>query len=148
MPKKSAGILLYRIHNHLCEVFLGHPGGPWWAKNDLEVWSIPQGEFEPGENPLDAAIREVEEETGIKEEGPFIELNPVKLPGGKLVYAWTARGEFDPANMSSNEFEMEWPTQSGTKQSFPEIDKAAWFTFRETKNKIYNGQVPLIEECE
>lgn len=97
---------------------------------------------------MDAAKREVEEETGFKVEGPFIELTPVKLPGGKWIYAWAAKGLVDPANILSNEFEMEWPPKSGKKQSFPEIDKAAWFTLREAKNKINDGQVPLIEEWE
>lgn len=148
MQKKSAGILLYREHNQVSQLLLVHPGGPWWATKDLGVWSIPKGEFAHGENPLDAAKREVEEETGIKVEGPFIELTPVKLPGGKLVYALAAKGEVDPANISCNEFEIEWPPKSGKKQSFPEIDKAAWFSAREAKNKINGGQVPLIEEWE
>lgn len=148
MPKKSAGILLYRVHNQIPQVLLVHPGGPWWAKKDLGAWSIPKGEFEDGENPLDAAKRELEEETGIKVEGPLIELTPVKLRGSKLVFAWAAKGEVDPANISSNEFEMEWPPKSGKKQSFPEIDQAAWFSPREAKNKINGGQVPLIEEWE
>lgn len=148
MQKKSAGILLYRIHHNISEVLLVHPGGPFWAKKDLGVWSIPKGEFEPGENPLDAAKREVEEETGIKVEGPFIELTPVKLKSGKLIYAWAVQGDVDIANISSNEFEMEWPPKSGKKKSFPEIDKAAWFTLPEAKNKINGGQAPLIEEWE
>ena len=148
MQKKSAGILLYRIHHNISEVLLVHPGGPFWAKKDLGVWSIPKGEFEPGENPLDAAKREVEEETGIKVEGPFIELTPVKLKSGKLIYAWAVQGDVDIANISSNEFEMEWPPKSGKKKSFPEIDNAAWFTLPEAKNKINGRQAPLIEEWE
>jgi len=146
--KKSAGILLYRFYNNLKEVLLVHPGGPFWAKKDLGAWSIPKGEFEAGENPLDAAKRELEEETGIKAEGNFIELTPVKQKSGKLVYAWALQKDIDPANIRSNSFEIEWPPKSGKKKSFPEIDKAAWFNIDEAGSKIIDGQAPLIYELE
>ena len=146
--KKSAGILLYRFHNDFTEVLLVHPGGPFWAKKDLGAWSIPKGEFDAAENPLDAAKRELEEETGITAKGDFIELTPIKQKSGKLVYAWALQKDIDPATIRSNNFEMEWPPKSGTKKLFPEIDKAAWFTMDEARNKIIDGQVPLINDLE
>lgn len=148
MTQKSAGILLYRFHNNLKQVLLVHPGGPFWAKKDLGAWSVPKGEFGPGENPLDAAKRELEEETGIKAEGNFIELTPVKQKSGKLVYAWALPKDIDPAAIKSNNFEMEWPPKSGKINSFPEIDKAAWYTMDEARKKIVDGQIPLINELE
>ncbi|TMI75792.1 MAG: NUDIX domain-containing protein [Bacteroidetes bacterium] len=148
MAKKSAGILLYRIKKNQPEVLLVHPGGPFWAKKDLGSWSIPKGEYEEGEDPLDAARREVEEETGLQVKGPFIELAPVKQKGGKLVVAWAAEGDFDPATIKSNEFEMEWPPKSGKRKTFPEVDKAAWFTISEAVEKIVEGQIPLLKELE
>src|SRR5674476_604456 len=113
MQKKSAGILLYRFQNNLPEVLLVHPGGPFWAKKDLGVWSIPKGEFEADENPLDAAKREVKEETGIKVQGDFIELTPVKQKSGKVIYAWALQGNFNLEEIQSNTFEIEWPPKSG-----------------------------------
>ena len=148
MTKKSAGILLYRFHNNLTEVLLVHPGGPFWAKKDLGAWSIPKGEFGPGEDPLDAAKRELEEETGIKAEGNFIELTPVKQKSGKLVYAWSLQKDIDPAVVKSNSFEMEWPPKSGKVKSFPEIDKAAWYAMDEARKKIVEGQMTLLIELE
>lgn len=146
--KKSAGILLYRLQNDNWEVLLVHPGGPFWAKKDLGAWSIPKGEFDENENPLDAAKREVEEETGMKVQGDFIELTPVKQKSSKLIYAWALRGNFDAAQIKSNTFEIEWPPKSGKKKSFPEVDKAAWFKIGEAKKKITEGQLPLINEIE
>ena len=148
MQKKSAGILLYRFHNNVPEVLLVHPGGPFWAKQDLGAWSIPKGEFEADENPLDAAKREVEEETGIKVQGDFMELTPVKQKSGKVIYAWALQGNFNTAEIKSNTFEIEWPPKSGKKKSFPEIDKAAWFNMDEAKKKIIDGQASLIKELE
>jgi predicted NUDIX family NTP pyrophosphohydrolase len=148
MAKKSAGILLYRIKQNQPEVLLVHPGGPFWAKKDLGSWSIPKGEYEEGEDPLDAAKREVEEETGLKVKGPFIELAPVKQKSGKLVVAWAAEGDFDPATIKSNEFEMEWPPKSGKRKAFPEVDKAGWFIISEAVEKIVEGQIPLLKEME
>jgi len=146
--KKSAGILLYRFHHNLTQVLLVHPGGPFWAKKDLGAWSIPKGEFQENENPLDAAKREVEEETGVKVSGEFIELNPVKQKSGKVVYAWALQKDIDPAYIKSNNFEIEWPPKSGRKKLFPEIDKAAWFDMDEAKKKIIDGQSSLIKQLE
>ena len=148
MAKKSAGILLYRIQNKNPEVFLVHPGGPFWAKKDAGAWSIPKGEFEDDEDPLDAAKREFEEETGITISGEFIQLKPIRQKSGKMVYAWAVEGNIDPATIKSNSFEMEWPPSSGKMRSFPEIDKAAWFTLIEGRNKINSGQSALINELE
>lgn len=148
MSKKSAGILLYRLQNDIWEVLLVHPGGPFWTKKDLGAWSIPKGEFDENENPRDAAKREVEEETGMKVQGDFIALTPVKQKSGKLIYAWAVQGNFDAAQIKSNTFEIEWPPKSGKKKSFPEVDKAAWFNIEEAKKKITEGQLPVINEIE
>lgn len=146
--KRSAGILLFRFSVNMLEVLLVHPGGPFWAKKDIGAWSIPKGEFEADENPLDAAIREMEEETGVKVSGKFIELTPVKQKGGKIIYTWTLQMDIDPATIRSNDFEMEWPPKSGKKKSFPEIDQAAWFNTNVAKQKIIPGQAPIISELE
>jgi len=148
MPKKSSGILIYTLQNNLLQVLLVHPGGPFWAKKDLGAWSIPKGEFDEDEDPLDAAKREVEEETGVKIDGDFIELTPVKQKSGKIIYAWALHSNFDAEQIKSNTFEMEWPPKSGKKKAFPEIDKAAWFNADEAKEKIIEGQIPLISELE
>jgi len=146
MPKQSAGLLIYRIHNKVLEVLLVHPGGPFWAKKDKEAWSIPKGEFTEEENPLDAAIREVEEEIGLTGLSGFIELTPVKLKSGKVIHAWATESDFNSSDVVSNTFEMEWPPKSGVKQSFPEVDKAEWFSVEEAREKINPGQMPLITE--
>ncbi len=154
MPKKSAGLLLYLFHNNFLEVLLVHPGGPFWAKKDLGVWSIPKGEIDENENPLNAAKRETEEETGIKTEtlqcnaSIFIELKPIQQKSGKVVFAWAVESDCNTAGIKSNMFEMEWPPNSGKKKSFPEIDKAEWFKTEEAKKRIIPGQVSLIEELE
>ena len=155
LPKKSAGLILYRFKNNLPEIFLVHPGGPFWSKKDLGVWSIPKGEFEESENPLHAAMRETEEETGIDVRGTlqdassdsqFIELKPVKLKSGKTIYAWALEWNFEPVEFKSNLFEMEWPPKSGKRASFPEVDKTGWFGMDDAKKKITAGQIPLIDE--
>ena len=146
MAKISAGILMYRKQNEELQVFLVHPGGPLWAKKDQGAWSIPKGEIGPGEDPLPAAQREFEEETGVKISGRFIPLSSVKLKSGKVVQAWAVEGDCDPGKIRSNAFSMEWPPRSGRKQEFPEIDQAAWFGIGEAKEKINEGQVPLFEE--
>ena len=148
MPKKSAGILLYRIKNKLPEVFLVHPGGPFWANKDGGAWTIPKGEFDEDEDPLDAAKREFKEETGTKISGEFIELNPIRQKSGKIVLAWAVEGDIEPTKIISNEFEMEWPPRSGKMKRFPEIDKASWFNLTEAKQKIIPAQSFLIEELE
>jgi predicted NUDIX family NTP pyrophosphohydrolase len=148
MAKISAGIFMYRSRGGQLQVFLVHPGGPLWAKKDLGAWSIPKGEIDPGEDPLSAAQREFEEETGVKISGRFIPLSSVKLKSGKVVQAWAVEGDCDPAVIRSNTFSMDWPPGSGRKQEFPEIDRAAWFGIGDAKEKINEGQVPLIEELE
>jgi len=148
MPQKSAGILLYKIENKILKIFLVHPGGPFWAKKDDGAWSIPKGEFDDGEDPLGAAKREFEEETGIKISGEFLELNPIKQKSGKIVYAWAVEGDVDVSKIKSNEFEIEWPPKSGKMKSFPEIDKAAWFNSNEARKKIIEAQSSLIRELE
>lgn len=148
MSQKSAGIVLYRIQKNCVEVFLVHPGGPYWSKKDDGAWSIPKGEFNENEEPLAAAKREFQEETGIKISGEFIQLNPVKQKGGKMVYAWAVEGDIDPAKIKSNSFEIEWPPRSGKMKSFPEIDKAAWFQLSHAQKKIIEAQSALIKELE
>jgi predicted NUDIX family NTP pyrophosphohydrolase len=145
--KKSAGILLYRFSNGELQVLLVHPGGPFWAKKDLGAWTIPKGEFDETENAVDAAKRELKEETGIAVTSELRELKPVKQ-SNKMIYAWAVQQDADPAGIKSNEFEMEWPPHSGKKQSFPEIDRAEWLTIDQARIKIIKGQVPLIEELE
>lgn len=138
--------MLYRQRGGVTEVLLVHPGGPLWAKKDLGAWSVPKGEFAPGEDALVAARREFEEETGLPISGQFIRLTPVKQPGGKIVHVWAVEGDCDPSVVRSNTFSMEWPPRSGKKQQFPEIDRAEWFTIDAAKQKILKGQIPLIEE--
>ena len=148
MAKTSAGLLVYRNKQDYLEVFLVHPGGPFWKKKDKKAWSIPKGEFEAPEQPLDAAIREFEEETGFSVKGEFLPLTPVKQPGGKIVYAWAIQGDFDPGKFISNTFNITWPPGSGKKQQFPEIDKAAWFDIPAAIEKILKGQIPLLQELQ
>lgn len=146
MSKQSAGILLYRESNKQAEIFLVHPGGPFWAKKDLGAWSIPKGEFTE-EEPLEAAKREFEEEIGtVLKATNFKQLKPVKLKSGKTVHAWAAEGDIDASTVKSNVFELEWPPKSGKKISVPEIDKAGWFTIAEAKEKINVSQAALIDE--
>jgi predicted NUDIX family NTP pyrophosphohydrolase len=146
MLKTSAGLLLFRFNEKVPEVMLVHPGGPFWAKKDLGAWSVPKGEFEPAEEPLDAAKRELQEETGIVASGDFIKLQPVKQKSGKIIHAWAVYLDADVAQVKSNMFEMEWPPESGQKRTFPEIDKAAWFKMEEAERKIVPGQLPLLNE--
>ena len=146
MATKSAGILLYRRTGNSLQVFLVHPGGPFFKNKDLGAWSIPKGEFSDDEDALTAAKREFAEETGQAIDGDFIELKPVKLKSGKTVYAWAVEGDIDHETITSNLFEMEWPPKSGKKQSFPEIDRAGWFELEEAKLKINVAQAGFIEE--
>ena len=145
--KLSAGLLLYRKRNAL-EVFLVHPGGPYWAKKDEGAWSIPKGEIGEHEDPLRCARRELEEETGFDIDGEFIEMEPVKQKGGKVVLAWMVEADCDPAELRSNAFEMEWPPRSGKMQVFPEVDRAEWFSLDQARRKILASQVPLIDQLE
>ena len=145
--KKSAGLLLYRENSGGLEVLLVHPGGPFWQKRDDGAWTIPKGEFDDDEDPLKAAQREFEEETGtVPPGGEFIPLEPVKQPSGKVVYAWAINGDFDLAKLRSNMFPMEWPPNSGKLQQFPEVDRADWLTMEIAKRKILKGQIPFIDQ--
>jgi len=144
--KKSAGILLFRKLEPDCELFLVHPGGPFWKNKDEGAWSIPKGEFTEEEDALAAAKREFKEETGVNCNGKFIELASIKLKSGKIVYAWALEKDIDPDKIKSNLFEMEWPPRSGKLQSFPEIDRAAWFTPATAKQKINPAQATFIDE--
>lgn len=148
MRKPSAGLLLYRASRGAIEVLLVHPGGPFWARKDDGAWSIPKGEFDDGEAPLAAARREFAEETGAAVDGDFIELQPVRLPSGKIVHAWAVRADFDPTRLRSNTFTIEWPPKSGQLREFPEVDRAAWFTLDEARGKIQPGQRPLLDRLE
>ena len=146
MRTQSAGLLLYRIQGDRLEVFLVHPGGPYWAKKDSGSWSIPKGEFDQ-EDALFAAKREFNEETGLPApKGIYIPLTPTKQKGGKTVYAWAVEGEIDSGQIRSNIFEMEWPPRSGKKQAFPEIDRGAWFSAEDALGKINPGQAGLVRE--
>ncbi len=148
MPQISVGLLMYRVRGSALQVFLVHPGGPLWAKKDLGSWSLPKGLIEPGEDPLDAALREVREETGFAVSGPFIPLPPVKVRSGKIVRAWAVEYDCDPKQMRSSTFSMEWPPRSGKRQNFPEVDRAEWFGIEQARKKILEGQLPLIAEVE
>ena len=148
MSKKSAGLLLYRNNSGRLEVMLVHPGGPLWAGKDEGIWSIPKGEFQDPEEPLAAARREFEEETGMAPVGHFIALTSVRQPSGKLVFAWAVEGDFDPAVLKSNTFSMEWPVNSGQQQEFPEVDRAGWFPLDAAMGKILIGQAPLLVELQ
>jgi predicted NUDIX family NTP pyrophosphohydrolase len=130
------------------EVLLVHPGGPFWTRRDLGAWSIAKGEFAPGEDPLAAARREFEEETGIVPEGEFLPLRPCRQRSGKVVHAWAFEGDCDPVAIVSNTFVMEWPPRSGRQQTFPEVDRAEWFPLEEAKRKLLPGQVGLVDELE
>lgn len=147
MPsKKSAGLLPFRFVKKKPEFFLAHPGGPFWKNKDAGAWSIVKGEYNDDEEPLSAAKREFHEETGIKLTGKFIPLTAVRQKSGKEILAWAVEAEIDHTKIKSNSFEIEWPPKSGRKQSFPEIDRAAWFSVEEAKEKINPAQAALIEE--
>jgi predicted NUDIX family NTP pyrophosphohydrolase len=146
MAKKSAGILAYRKTGNECEVFLVHPGGPFWANKDMNAWSVPKGEFEEGEDPLKAAIREFKEETGQDISGEFARMDPVKQTGGKIVYTWAVAAEPDASDIKSNTIEIEWPPRSGKKKEIPEVDKAAWFSLDQARLKILKGQIPILQQ--
>lgn len=146
MPRQSAGLLLFRENGPALEVLLVHPGGPFWAKKDDSSWSIPKGEFGSDEDPLTAARREFEEETGTSPEGDFLPLTPLRQPGGKLVVAWALRSDFDTSTLKSNLFSMEWPPKSGRQQQFPEIDRAGWFDIETARRKILKGQAPFLNQ--
>jgi len=144
MKKRSAGILLFRRSQAGVEVFLVHPGGPFWAKKDLGSWSLPKGEYEDGEDPLTAAKREFTEETSFAVDGKFIALGDLKQPGGKVISAWALEHDVNAASVRSNMFSMEWPPKSGKTQEFPEVDAGAWFSIHTALEKVLKGQADFI----
>jgi predicted NUDIX family NTP pyrophosphohydrolase len=144
--RKSAGLLVYRRNAQLLEFFLVHPGGPFWKGKDTGAWSIPKGEFTDEEEPLAAAQREFEEETGQKVTGKFLPLSPVKQKAGKMVYAWAVEAEVDADNIVSNSFRIEYPYKSGKWITVPEVDKAEWFSLEEAREKINPAQAAFLEE--
>jgi predicted NUDIX family NTP pyrophosphohydrolase len=144
--RTSAGLLMFRFINGVLQVFLAHPGGPLYQNKDDGYWTIPKGEPPANESLIDAAIREFEEETGIKPSGNYIELGSIQQKGGKVVHAWAFEGDYDESlPVCSNTFEMEWPPHSGRKQSFPEVDRARFFSTDEAKQKLKDAQWSLIE---
>jgi len=145
MPKKSAGILLYRIISGYPELFLVHPGGPFFSQKDLGAWTIPKGEFEEDEAPEDAALREFHEETGFTLQGDLVYLGEITMKSGKIVYCWAKEGNVNPDVLVSNLFDLEFPPKSGKIQSFPEIDRGEWFTVPAARIKIRPDQVPFID---
>jgi len=146
MPKHSAGLLMYRRRPDRVEVLLVHPGGPLWAQRD--VWGLPKGEYEPGEDPLQAARREFEEETGFATTGEFYDLGQITQRSGKVVHAWAFEGDCDPAALMSNPFTMEWPPHSGRATEFPEVDRAEWMPLDEARQRIVPAQIPLLDALE
>src|SRR5438270_4035590 len=144
--RRSAGLLVYRRHHGVTEVFLVHPGGPFWRNRDEGAWSVPKGEEMEGEDPLATALREFAEETGMTVVGPFTPLAPVRQAGGKIVQAFAVHGDFDAAEIRSNTFTMEYPPRSGRLGTFPEVDRAGWFTLDAAATKILAGQRPLLVE--
>jgi predicted NUDIX family NTP pyrophosphohydrolase len=144
----SAGLLLFRRTADRLEVFLAHPGGPFWARRDESAWSIPKGLVDEGEEPLAAACREFDEETGIHLHGPFRALGSVTQKGGKVVYAWACEGDADPGQVQSNEVRTEWPRGSGRWLTFPEVDRCAWFDLKTARQKINPAQAALLERLE
>jgi predicted NUDIX family NTP pyrophosphohydrolase len=147
MPRQSAGLLMYRRRQGRIEVFLVHPGGPFWMRKDLGAWSIPKGEF-TNEAPLDAARREFQEETGFTACGDFHPLESIRQAGGKTVHAWAIEGDCDADAAHSNSFTVEYPPHSGKTRSFPEVDRAAWFPLPQAREKILKSQHPLLDQLE
>jgi predicted NUDIX family NTP pyrophosphohydrolase len=148
MPKSSAGLLMFRRSKGALQVLLAHPGGPFWAKKDDGAWTLPKGEYESSEDPLEAAKREFAEETGFAATGSFFPLGSLKQPSGKMVSAWAFESDCDPSALVSNTFEIEWPPKSGKKASFPEIDRVAWFGIAEARTRLHKGQVGFLHALE
>ncbi len=146
MNKLSAGILAYRGEGKDYEVFLVHPGGPFWSNKDLHAWSVPKGEPEEDEELFNSAVREFKEETGFDLSGNFVTLDPVKQPGGKIIYTWAVKADLNASKIKSNTIEIEWPPKSGKKLEIPEVDKAGWFSFEEARLKIMKGQISILEQ--
>jgi predicted NUDIX family NTP pyrophosphohydrolase len=147
MPKRSAGLLLHRRVGAELEVLLVHPGGPYWAKKDEGAWSVPKGEYEEGEEPLQVALREFREELGADppDANVAVDLGELRQRGGKLVRAWAVEGDLDVRAITSNTFEMEWPPRSGRTAEFPEVDRASWFDLATARRKLLGGQVDFLD---
>jgi predicted NUDIX family NTP pyrophosphohydrolase len=145
MAKRSAGLLMFRRTGGEPEVFLVHPGGPFWAGKDAGAWTVPKGEYVDGEEALDAARREFTEETGFVAEGEFIDLGTVRQTSGKIVNAWAFEGDCDPEQLVSNFCEIEWPPRSGRKKEIPEVDRGAWFSLEEAREKILKSQLGFLD---
>jgi predicted NUDIX family NTP pyrophosphohydrolase len=147
MPKRSAGLLVYRRSGGAVEVLLVHPGGPYWARRDDGAWSVPKGEVEPGDEALETATREFAEELGAEAPDPSsaVSLGEVRQAGGKTVVAWAIEGDLEVAEIRSNTFTMEWPPRSGRIAEFPEVDRAGWFTLEAARTKLLAGQVPFLD---
>jgi len=145
MPKRSAGLIMFRRLKDELEVFLVHPGGPIWAKKDEGAWTTPKGEYEDDEDPLAAAQREFEEETGFTATGEFLNLGTIKQKSGKRVTAWAFEGDCNPANLKSNTCEIEWPPRSGRRLEIPEVDRGRWFSIEEARRFIREEQRPLLD---
>jgi predicted NUDIX family NTP pyrophosphohydrolase len=147
MPQLSSGLLVHRRTDGELEVLLVHPGGPYWAKKDDGAWSIPKGEHEPDEDPLEVALREFEEEIGKKPPDPsrVVSLGQLRQPSGKIVSAWTVEGDVDVSDVHSNTFTMEWPPRSGRTAEFPEVDRAGWFSPEDARRKLLRGQLAFID---
>jgi predicted NUDIX family NTP pyrophosphohydrolase len=146
MPKLSAGVLLYRTRDGVVEVLIAHPGGPFWARKDDGVWSIPKGEYTDGEDPWTVAQREFSEELGLPvPAAPRIDFGPLKQPSGKVVTAFAVQGDLDVTDTRSNTFELEWPKGSGRMQEFPEVDRVGWFPVAQARTKLLKGQRPFLD---
>jgi predicted NUDIX family NTP pyrophosphohydrolase len=149
VPRRSAGILLYRLTGDVAQVLLVHPGGPFWARKDAGVWSLPKGEYDDSEDPLTCALREFEEETGTAlDAGEPVELGSITQRGGKVVTAWAVEGDLDADSIRSNTFTMEWPPRSGRSAKFPEVDRAGWFRLEEAREKLNPAQVEFVDRLE
>jgi predicted NUDIX family NTP pyrophosphohydrolase len=146
MPKLSAGVLVYRTGDDVVEVLIAHPGGPFWARKDDGVWSIPKGEYADGEDPWAAAQREFAEELGLSvPDGPCLDLGPLKQPSGKVVTAFAVRGDLDVTDARSNTFQLEWPRGSGKLREFPEVDRVGWFSVAQARVKLLKGQRGFLD---
>jgi predicted NUDIX family NTP pyrophosphohydrolase len=147
MPKQSAGLLLHRRRGDSLEVFLVHPGGPFWKNKDLGAWSIPKGQFSPEEEPLEVAKRELHEETGLTVDGTFTPLTPIRQRGGKIVHAWIIAADVEPGEFKSK-YPVEWPPRSGNTQWYPEVDRAEWYVLDVAYEKILESQRPLLDQLQ
>jgi predicted NUDIX family NTP pyrophosphohydrolase len=145
LTKRSAGLLMYRRRESEVEVFLVHPGGPFWEKKDAGAWTLPKGEYAEDENPLEAAKREFQEETGFPVGDGFIELGQIRQASGKLVSAWAFEGDCDPSKLVSNHCQVEWPPRSGRRIDIPEVDRGEWFSIPAARERILKSQEPLLD---